>query len=104
MVFETGSLQVQRPVTTQLRELSGQGFPKGFLYFEDKPSFMISADHATVLNDGELVVLEGTVPLETPRSRASSYTGRPIDMEAGSINNDNQPKASCFKPKFKNYF
>ena len=37
--------------------------PKGILYFEDKPSFMISAEHATVLNDGELVVLEGTIRL-----------------------------------------
>ena len=38
--------------------------PKGILYFEDKPSFMISAEHATVLNDGELVVLEGTIRLK----------------------------------------
>ena len=38
--------------------------PKGILYFEDKPSFMISAEHATVVNDGELVVLEGTVRLK----------------------------------------
>ena len=38
--------------------------PKGILYFEDKPSFMISAEHATILNDGELVVLEGTVRLK----------------------------------------
>ena len=38
--------------------------PKGILYFEDKPSFMISAEHATVLNDGELVVLEGSVRLK----------------------------------------
>ena len=38
--------------------------PKGILYFEDKPSFMISAEHATVLNDGELVVLEGAVRLK----------------------------------------
>jgi LPS export ABC transporter protein LptC len=38
--------------------------PKGILYFEDKPSFMISAEHTTVLNDGELVVLEGAVRLK----------------------------------------
>ena len=38
--------------------------PKGILYIEDKPSFMISAEHATVLNDGELVVLEGTIRLK----------------------------------------
>ena len=38
--------------------------PKGILYLEDKPSFMISAEHATVVNDGELVVLEGTVRLK----------------------------------------
>ena len=38
--------------------------PQGILYFEDKPSFMISAEHATVVNDGELVVLEGTVRLK----------------------------------------
>ena len=38
--------------------------PKGILYLEDKPSFMISAEHATVVNDGELVALEGTVRLK----------------------------------------
>ena len=38
--------------------------PKGTLFFEDKPSFMISAEHATVVNDGELVVLEGKVRLK----------------------------------------
>ena len=38
--------------------------PKGILYLEDKPSFMISAEHATVVNDGELVVLEGAVRLK----------------------------------------
>ena len=38
--------------------------PKGILYFKDKPSFMISAEHATVINDGELIILEGTVRLK----------------------------------------
>ena len=38
--------------------------PKGILYFEDRPSFKISAEHATLLNDGELVVLEGSVRLK----------------------------------------
>lgn len=38
--------------------------PTGILYRNDKPSFSISADLATVLNDGELVVLEGSVQLK----------------------------------------
>ena len=38
--------------------------PTGILYRDNKPSFSISADLATVLNDGELVVLEGSVQLK----------------------------------------
>ena len=38
--------------------------PTGILYRDDKPAFSISADLATVLNDGELVVLEGAVQLK----------------------------------------
>ena len=37
--------------------------PTGVLYRKDQPSFRISADLATVLNDGQLVVLEGSVEL-----------------------------------------
>ena len=39
--------------------------PKGILYDNDKPRFVISADHATVVNDGELVVLEGSIRLKS---------------------------------------
>ena len=38
--------------------------PSGVLYKSDQPGFRISADLATVLNDGELVVLEGNVRLQ----------------------------------------
>jgi len=38
--------------------------PSGVLYQSDRPGFRISADLATVLNDGELVVLEGDVRLQ----------------------------------------
>ena len=38
--------------------------PKGILYRNDQPYYAISAELATVLNDGELVVLEGSVKLQ----------------------------------------
>ena len=38
--------------------------PKGILYRNDRPFYEISAELATVLNDGELVVLEGSVKLQ----------------------------------------
>ena len=38
--------------------------PSGVLYRNDKPAYRISAELATVLNDGELVVLEGEVRLQ----------------------------------------
>ena len=43
--------------------------PKGILYRNNKPNFSISADLATVLNDGELVVLEGSVQLKQLQNR-----------------------------------
>ena len=38
--------------------------PTGVLYKDDRPSFRISAELATVLNDGEMVILEGQVQLK----------------------------------------
>ena len=38
--------------------------PSGVLYENDQPSFRISAQLATVLNDGEMVILEGQVQLQ----------------------------------------
>lgn len=38
--------------------------PSGVLYKNDQPSFRISAELATVLNDGEMVILEGQVQLQ----------------------------------------
>ena len=38
--------------------------PQGILYRNNKPAYRIKADLATVLNDGELVILEGKVNLQ----------------------------------------
>ena len=38
--------------------------PEGILYRNDQPTFRISANQATVVNDGELVLLEGEVQLQ----------------------------------------
>ena len=45
------------------RRLVRASRPEGILYRNDQPSFRISADRATVINDGELVLLEGQVEL-----------------------------------------
>jgi LPS export ABC transporter protein LptC len=45
------------------RRLVRASRPEGTLYRNDQPSFRISADRATVINDGELVLLEGQVEL-----------------------------------------
>ena len=49
--------------------------PKGLLYRQDQPSFQIRAELATVLNDGELVVLEGGVELQQLNQRRVTITG-----------------------------
>jgi len=46
------------------RRLVRASRPEGVLYRNDQPSFRISADRATVVNDGELVLLEGQVQLQ----------------------------------------
>jgi len=46
------------------RRLVRASRPEGVLYRDDQPSFRISADRATVVNDGELVLLEGRVQLQ----------------------------------------
>ena len=43
--------------------------PKGVLYQNDQPAYSISADLATVLQDGELMVLEGSVLLRRLNER-----------------------------------
>ncbi|MGB1416322.1 MAG: LPS export ABC transporter periplasmic protein LptC [Synechococcus sp.] len=49
--------------------------PRGVLYRNDQPSFAIQADLATVLNDGELVILEGGVALQQLNQRQIKITG-----------------------------
>ena len=46
------------------RRLVRANRPEGILYRNDQPTFRISADQATVVNDGELVLLEGQVQLQ----------------------------------------
>jgi LPS export ABC transporter protein LptC len=50
--------------------------PSGLLYKADQPGFRISADLATVLNDGELVVLEGNVRLQQLNQRRILIQGQ----------------------------
>ena len=49
--------------------------PSGLLYRSDKPSFAISASHATVINDGELLLLEGDVKLQQLTGQKVLITG-----------------------------
>ncbi|MAR06632.1 MAG: LPS export ABC transporter periplasmic protein LptC [Cyanobium sp. NAT70] len=43
--------------------------PSGVLYRENEPAYAISAELATVLNDGELIVLEGNIRLQQLNQR-----------------------------------
>ena len=49
--------------------------PEGILYRDDQPSYRITADLATVLRDGELVVLEGSVQLRQLNKRGLTING-----------------------------
>lgn len=49
--------------------------PTGVLYRQDQPSFQIQAALATVLNDGEVVILEGAVALQQLTQRRVKITG-----------------------------
>ena len=49
--------------------------PSGILYRNNKPAYRISADLATVLNDGDLVVLEGQVRLQQLNKRKLLISG-----------------------------
>ena len=49
--------------------------PSGLLYRSDKPSFSISASNATVINDGEIVLLEGDVKLQQLTGQKVLITG-----------------------------
>ena len=49
--------------------------PEGILYRDDQPQYRITADLATVLRDGELVVLEGSVELRQLNQRGLTIEG-----------------------------
>ena len=49
--------------------------PEGVLYRDDQPHYRITADLATVLRDGELVVLEGSVQLRQLNQRGLTIKG-----------------------------
>ena len=49
--------------------------PEGILYSDDQPQYRITADLATVLRDGELVVLEGSVELRQLNQRGLTIEG-----------------------------
>nr|WP_115093897.1 LPS export ABC transporter periplasmic protein LptC [Synechococcus sp. UW106] len=49
--------------------------PQGILYRDDQPHYRITADLATVLRDGELVVLEGSVHLRQLNQRGLTIKG-----------------------------
>ena len=49
--------------------------PEGLLYQNDQPRYRITADLATVLRDGELVVLEGSVQLRQLNQRGLTIEG-----------------------------
>ena len=49
--------------------------PEGILYRDDQPHYRITADLATVLRDGELVVLEGSVELRQLNQRGLTIEG-----------------------------
>ena len=49
--------------------------PEGILYRNDQPHYKITADLATVLRDGELVVLEGSVQLRQLNQRGVTIEG-----------------------------
>ena len=49
--------------------------PKGILYRDDQPLYRVTADLATVLRDGELVVLEGSVQLRQLNERGLTIEG-----------------------------
>ena len=49
--------------------------PTGILYRNDQPSFRISAELATVLKDGEMVILEGQVRLQQLNDQAVLIRG-----------------------------
>ena len=49
--------------------------PEGILYSNDQPNYRVTADLATVLRDGELVVLEGSVQLRQLNQRGITIEG-----------------------------
>ena len=49
--------------------------PQGILYRDDQPQYRVTADLATVLRDGELVVLEGSVQLRQLNQRGVTIEG-----------------------------
>ena len=49
--------------------------PEGIVYRDDRPYFQVEADIATVLQDGELIVLEGSVQLKELNERGLLIKG-----------------------------
>ena len=49
--------------------------PEGILYRDDQPQYRLTADLATVLRDGELVILEGSVQLRQLNQRGLTIEG-----------------------------
>jgi len=49
--------------------------PEGTLYRDDQPQYRLTADLATVLRDGELVILEGSVQLRQLNQRGLTIEG-----------------------------
>jgi len=57
------------------RRLVRASRPEAILYRNDRPSFRVSANRATVINDGELVLLEGQVQLQQLQGKKVLITG-----------------------------
>lgn len=57
------------------RRLVRANRPEGILYRDNQPSFRVSAERATVINDGQLVLLEGKVQLQQLQGQKILITG-----------------------------
>ena len=69
--------------------------PTGILYKDNKPYFSISAQQATVINDGELILLEGNVKLTQLRGQEVLITGNQLlwTPQTALMVIEKQPKA-----------
>ena len=67
--------------------------PEGLLYQNDQPRYRITADLATVLRDGELVVLEGIGSAAAVKPTGADDRGRQSDLDAIAIADGDQSTA-----------